>query len=169
MYEAAGAAACSILTEPEFFGGSLDDLRQARASCSLPLLRKDFIVDEYQLVEATLAGADAALLIVAATDDELLRELIAFGHEIGLDLLVEVHDEEDAEVAVAAGAEIVGINNRNLQDARGRPRYRPAAVAGHPGGHDGGRGVGDLGSRRRAPPGGGRCRRDPGRRGPYAG
>lgn len=115
MYEAAGASACSILTEPEFFGGSLDDLREARAACSLPLLRKDFIVDEYQLVEARLAGADAALLIVAATGDELLRELIAFGHEIGLDLLVEVHDEEDAEIAVAAGAEIVGINNRNLK------------------------------------------------------
>jgi indole-3-glycerol phosphate synthase len=114
-YEAAGAAACSILTEPEFFGGSLDDLRHARAACSLPLLRKDFIVDVYQLVEARLAGADAALLIVAATGDELLRELLAFGHEIGLDLLVEVHDEDDAEIAVAAGAEIVGINNRNLK------------------------------------------------------
>lgn len=115
MYETAGAAACSILTEPEFFGGSLNDLRQARAACSLPLLRKDFIIDEYQLVEARLAGADAALLIVAAIGDELLGELIAFGHEIGLDLLVEVHDEEDAEIAVAAGAEIVGINNRNLK------------------------------------------------------
>jgi indole-3-glycerol phosphate synthase len=114
-YEAAGAAACSILTEPQFFGGSLDDLRAARAACSLPLLRKDFIVDEYQLVEAKLAGADAALLIVAALDDDRLRELLAFGHELGLDLLVEVHDEDDAEIAVAAGAEIVGINNRNLK------------------------------------------------------
>ncbi len=115
MYEAAGASACSILTEPEFFGGSLDDLRDARAACSLPLLRKDFIIDEYQLVEARIAGADAALLIVAATGDELLRDLLAFGHDIGLDLLVEVHDEDDAEIAVAAGAEIVGINNRNLK------------------------------------------------------
>ena len=115
MYEAAGASACSILTEPAFFGGSLDDLRNARAACSLPLLRKDFIVDEYQLVEARLAGADAALLIVAATGDERLHELLAFGQEIGLDLLVEVHDEDDAEIAVAAGAEIVGINNRNLE------------------------------------------------------
>lgn len=114
-YEAAGAAACSILTEPDFFGGSLDDLRRAREACSLPLLRKDFIIDPYQLVEARLAGADAALLIVAATGEELLGELLAFGHQIGLDLLVEVHDEDDAEVAVAAGAEIVGINNRNLK------------------------------------------------------
>lgn len=114
-YEAAGAAACSILTEPKYFGGSLDDLRAARAACSLPLLRKDFIIDEYQLVEARLAGADAALLIVAALDEDLLADLLAFGHGIGLDLLVEVHDEDDAEIAVEAGAEIVGINNRNLK------------------------------------------------------
>lgn len=115
MYEAAGASACSILTEPKFFGGRLADLREARQACSLPLLRKDFIIDRYQLVEARLAGADAALLIVAATGDKLLRKLLAFGHEIGLDLLVEIHDEDDAEIAVAAGAEIVGINNRNLK------------------------------------------------------
>ena len=115
MYERAGASACSILTEPTSFGGRLNDLREARQACSLPLLRKDFIVDEYQLAEAKLAGADAALLIVAALDDDRLRELLAFGHQLGLDLLVEVHDEEDAEIAVAAGAEIVGINNRNLK------------------------------------------------------
>jgi indole-3-glycerol phosphate synthase len=114
-YDAGGASACSILTEPQFFGGSLDDLREARAAVSLPLLRKDFIVDEYQLVEARLAGADAALLIVAATGPELLGDLLQFGHELGLDLLVEVHDEEDVEIAVEAGAEIVGINNRNLK------------------------------------------------------
>lgn len=114
MYEAAGASACSILTEPAFFGGSLDDLREARSACSLPLLRKDFIIDEYQLVEARLAGADAALLIVAALDRDLLADLLAFGHDVGLDLLVEVHDEDDAEVAIESGAEIVGINNRNL-------------------------------------------------------
>lgn len=115
MYEAAGASACSILTEPKFFGGKLADLREAREATTLPLLRKDFIIDRYQLAEARLAGADAALLIVAATGDKLLRKLLAFGHEIGLDLLVEVHDEEDCEIAVAAGAEIVGINNRNLK------------------------------------------------------
>ncbi len=115
IYEAAGASACSILTEPSFFGGRLNDLREAREACSLPLLRKDFIIDRYQLVEARLAGADAALLIVAATGEKQLRKLLAFGQEIGLDLLVEVHDEEDTEIAVAAGAEIVGINNRNLK------------------------------------------------------
>jgi len=82
---------------------------------SLPLLRKDFIIDEYQLVEACLAGADAALLIVAATGPELLGDLLHFGHQLGLDLLVEVHDEDDVEIAVEAGAEIVGINNRNLK------------------------------------------------------
>ncbi len=114
-YEAAGAAACSILTEPHFFGGSLDDLRVARAACTLPLLRKDFIVDEYQLVEARLAGADAALLIVAALDPAELEHLLGFAHGIGLDCLVEVHDEDDAQVAVESGAEIVGINNRNLK------------------------------------------------------
>jgi indole-3-glycerol phosphate synthase len=115
MYEAAGASACSILTEPTCFGGRLHDLREAREACSLPLLRKDFIIDRYQLVEARLAGADAALLIVSATGEKQLRELLAFGLEIGLDLLVEVHDEEDAKIAVAAGAEIVGINNRDLK------------------------------------------------------
>lgn len=115
MYEAAGASACSILTESEFFGGGLDDLREARAACGLPLLRKDFIVDAYQLVEARLAGADAALLIVAALDPDELADLLAYGQSLGLDLLVEVHDEDDVEAAVAAGAEIVGINNRNLK------------------------------------------------------
>ncbi len=114
-YQDAGAAACSILTEPQFFGGSLDDLREARRGCRLPLLRKDFIVDEYQLVEARLAGADAALLIVAATGPELLADLLAAGAELGLDLLVEVHEEDEIQVAVEAGSEIVGINNRNLK------------------------------------------------------
>ncbi len=115
MYEAAGASACSILTEPAFFGGSLDDLRAARAACTLPLLRKDFIVDEYQLVEARLAGADAALLIVAALEPDELADLLHVGSELGLDCLVEVHDDEDVGIAVDAGAEIIGINNRNLK------------------------------------------------------
>jgi indole-3-glycerol phosphate synthase len=114
MYEESGASACSILTEPRFFGGSLDDLREARGATRLPLLRKDFIVHEYQLVEARLAGADAALLIVAGLDRAELADLLAFGHDIGLDLLVEVHDEDDVETAIESGAEIVGINNRNL-------------------------------------------------------
>jgi indole-3-glycerol phosphate synthase len=114
-YEAAGAAACSILTEPQFFGGSLDDLRAARAACELPLLRKDFIVDEYQLVEARLAGADAALLIVAALEPDQLADLLHIGSDLGLDCLVEVHEEDEVEIAVDAGAEIIGINNRNLK------------------------------------------------------
>lgn len=114
-YEIGGAAACSILTEPQFFGGSLDDLRAARAACSLPLLRKDFIVDCYQLAEARLAGADAALLIVAALEEEEFAELLHFGGELGLDLLVEAHTEDEVQAAVDGGAEIVGINNRNLK------------------------------------------------------
>ncbi len=115
MYQDAGASACSILTEPDFFGGSLDDLREARAACDLPLLRKDFIVDEYQLAEARHAGADAALLIVAALEPEHFADLLHFGQNLGLDLLVEVHEEDEVVVAVEAGAEIIGINNRNLK------------------------------------------------------
>jgi indole-3-glycerol phosphate synthase len=114
-YERGGAAAASILTEPHFFGGSLDDLRTARAACTLPLLRKDFIIDPYQLAEARLAGADAALLIVAALDGEQFAELLQTGQDLGLDLLVEAHTEDEVETAVEAGAEIVGINNRNLR------------------------------------------------------
>ncbi len=114
-YERAGAAACSILTEPHRFGGSLDDLREARAATRLPLLRKDFIVDPYQLAEARLAGADAALLIVAALDEDELRDLLQFGGDLGLDVLVEAHEEDEVLAAVEAGAEIVGINNRNLK------------------------------------------------------
>lgn len=114
-YEAGGASACSILTEPHFFGGSLDDLRAARAACSLPLLRKDFIVDSYQLAEARLAGADAALLIVAALEPEEFTDLLQAGHDLGLDILVEAHTEDEVQAAVEAGAEIIGINNRNLK------------------------------------------------------
>ncbi len=114
-YQEAGASACSILTEPDFFGGSLDDLRTARAATRLPLLRKDFIVDEYQLVEARHAGADAALLIVAALEPERLAELLAYAHSLGLDVLVEAHEDSEVETAVDVGAEIIGINNRNLK------------------------------------------------------
>ena len=120
-YEAAGAAACSILTEPQFFGGSLADLEEARAACAIPLLRKDFVVDEYQLLEARLAGADAALLIVAALDEDVLTDLLQFAHELGLDCLVEVHEEDEVKVAVEAGAEIVGVNNRNLKSLQVDP------------------------------------------------
>lgn len=113
-YQDAGASAVSVLTEPKWFGGSLDDLVEARAAIQLPILRKDFIVDPYQLLEARVAGADAALLIVAALGRKRLAELMAAAHEIGLDTLVEVHDEKEVEKAVEAGAEIIGINNRDL-------------------------------------------------------
>jgi indole-3-glycerol phosphate synthase len=113
-YEAAGAAACSVLTEGPHFQGSLDDLVEARAACNLPLLRKDFIVHPYQLLEARLAGADAALLIVAALGDGRLEELMHAAADLGLDCLVEVHDEEEVGAAIEAGAELLGINNRNL-------------------------------------------------------
>jgi indole-3-glycerol phosphate synthase len=115
-YEQGGASALSVLTEGPHFGGSLEDLRAARAACSLPILRKDFIVDEFQLHEALAAGADAVLLIVAALTPEQLASLHAQANAIGLDALVEVHDERELETALAAGAEIVGVNNRDLRD-----------------------------------------------------
>ncbi len=114
-YAAGGAAAISVLTEQRRFGGSLADLRAVRAAVDVPLLRKDFIVTEYQLVEARAAGADLALLIVAALDDETLRRLHDTAGELGLTVLVEVHDEAETERAVALGAELVGVNARNLK------------------------------------------------------
>jgi indole-3-glycerol phosphate synthase len=113
-YERAGARAVSVLTEGEYFGGSLDDLVEARAACDLPLLRKDFVVDEYQLLEARAAGADAVLLIVAALSEDHLGHLMAVASDLGMDSLIEVHDEEEVETAVEAGAEVLGINNRDL-------------------------------------------------------
>lgn len=113
-YQRAGASAVSVLTEPHWFGGSLDDLVEARAACDLPLLRKDFVVDEYQLLEARVAGADAVLLIVAALDRGRMQELMAAASDLGLDVLVEVHDEKEVEAAVESGAEVIGINNRDL-------------------------------------------------------
>ena len=114
-YEAAGAAAVSVLTEPEHFGGSLEDLRLARAATLLPALRKDFVVDPYQVWEAWASGADAVLLIVAAVSDAELRGLLATAMEATLDALVEVHDREELDRALAAGARIVGVNNRDLR------------------------------------------------------
>jgi indole-3-glycerol phosphate synthase len=114
-YERGGAAALSILTEPGSFGGSLDDLRAAREASSLPILRKDFIVDPYQLYEAAVGGADAILLIVAALDDSALRLLHDEARGLDLDCLVEVHDEPDLERALELDCDVIGINNRNLR------------------------------------------------------
>lgn len=114
-YEKAGAAAISVLTEPTFFDGSLKHLRDVRAQVSTPLLRKDFVVTSYQVVEAAAAGADAVLLIVAALDDRQLSDLGAVARECGLDTLVEVHDREELTRAIDAGAEVVGVNSRNLR------------------------------------------------------
>jgi indole-3-glycerol phosphate synthase len=115
-YERGGAAAVSILTEPFHFGGSLDDLRAARATTTLPVLRKDFIVDPYQIYEAAAAGADAILLIVAALAPDPLDELLQESRSLDLDALVEVHDERELEVALDVEADVLGINNRDLVD-----------------------------------------------------
>jgi indole-3-glycerol phosphate synthase len=114
-YEAGGARALSVLTEEDFFGGHLGDLRQARAATRLPTLRKDFLVDPYQVWEAWIAGADAVLLIVAALGEKDLRKLLDTALEAGLDPLVEVHDERELDTALTCGARLVGVNNRDLQ------------------------------------------------------
>lgn len=117
-YEAGGAAVISVLTEQRRFGGSLADLEAVRARVDVPILRKDFIVTAYQLWEARAYGADLVLLIVAALDQEALVSLIERAESIGLTPLVEVHDEEEIERAVAAGAKIIGVNARNLKDLK---------------------------------------------------
>ena len=114
-YQAAGADAVSVLTEPSRFAGSLDDLRAVTAAVRLPVLRKDFIVDPYQIWEAADAGAAAVLLIVAALPDAELVALLAECHDCGLDALVEVHGADELDRALAVGARLVGINNRNLR------------------------------------------------------
>ena len=114
-YERGGAAAISVLTETRRFGGTLADLVAVRAVVDTPLLRKDFIVTDYQLVEARAAGADLALLIVAALDDDELCRLHDLARELGLTVLVEIHDEAEAERAVHLGAELIGVNARNLR------------------------------------------------------
>lgn len=116
IYEQSGACAMSVLTEEANFDGSLTDLRAAREACSLPILRKDFVIDRYQLYEARAAGADAVLLIVAALRDAELASLHEHAHALGLDVLVEVHDGDELARAAAVGAEIVGVNNRDLRD-----------------------------------------------------
>jgi len=115
-YERGGAAAVSILTEPFHFGGSLEDLRTARAACELPVLRKDFVVDPYQLYESAAAGADAILLIVAALEPDVLYELLSEARALDLDALVEIHDERELDIALDVEADVLGINNRDLGD-----------------------------------------------------
>ncbi|MGA9284891.1 MAG: indole-3-glycerol phosphate synthase TrpC [Solirubrobacteraceae bacterium] len=115
-YEHGGASAISVLTEEHNFEGSLADLRAARAACDLPLLRKDFVVDPYQLYEARVAGADAVLLIVAALGAQELASLHEKATSLGLDVLVEVHDSHELAVAASAGASLIGVNNRDLRD-----------------------------------------------------
>jgi indole-3-glycerol phosphate synthase len=115
-YERGGAAAVSVLTEGSSFAGSLEDLSLARRACQLPILRKDFIIDPYQLHEARAAGADAVLLIVAALHDDEIVSLRLAARELGLDVLVEVHDQAELRRALRAGAELIGINNRDLRD-----------------------------------------------------
>ena len=133
-YEAAGAAAVSMLTDRRYFDGELAFLAAARPALGIPLLRKDFIIDPYQVAEARAAGADAVLLIVAALDDAELRELHAVAASFGMDALVEVHDEAEAARAVAAGARLVGVNHRDLRtfqmDLGLTGRLAPAVPAG---------------------------------------
>ena len=114
-YADAGAAAISVLTEPTFFDGELSHLAAVRAVTDLPILRKDFIVDRYQMLEAKAAGADAILLIVAALAPTALQQLHREATEVGLDVLVEIHDISELPIALDAGAAIVGVNNRNLR------------------------------------------------------
>jgi indole-3-glycerol phosphate synthase len=137
QYEAGGAAAISVLTEPTFFDGALAHLTAVRDAVELPLLRKDFVVDDYQLVEARAAGADAVLLIVAALEQSELVRLQSRAWELGLATLVEVHDDEELARAVGSGARLIGVNNRNLRtlavDVSASDRlaaHMPAGVVG---------------------------------------
>lgn len=114
-YAEAGAACLSVLTDEKFFGGALADLVTVRAAVDRPIIRKDFMIDPYQIDEARLAGADAILLIVSALDDETLGRLFGHARSRALDVLVEVHDEAELERARALGADLVGVNNRNLK------------------------------------------------------
>lgn len=133
-YAASGAAAISVLTNAEFFGGTLEDLEAVRAAVEVPVLRKDFVVDDYQLEEARAAGADAVLLIVAALDPVTLRDLARYARDLGLETLVEVHDADELADALAAGGDVIGVNNRDLRtfvtDLATSERVAAAAPAG---------------------------------------
>jgi len=113
-YEAFGAAAISVLTEEDYFKGNIEDLITARNLTDLPILRKDFVFDEFQVYEAALIGADAILLIVAMLDDETLQKLYSLACDLGLDVLVETHNLEELVRAISLGSKIIGVNNRNL-------------------------------------------------------
>ncbi len=115
-YEKAGAGAISVLTEPEYFLGSIEYLKEIRQAVSIPLLRKDFTVDEYMIYEAKVAGADLVLLICSLLDADTLKRYRELCDELGLSALVEAHDEAEISMAVEAGARVIGVNNRNLKD-----------------------------------------------------
>ena len=115
-YEQAGASAISVLTEPYFFKGSNDYLKEIAENVSIPILRKDFTIDEYMIWEAKSLGASAILLIVSILDDVQLKRYLDLAHELGLSAIVETHDEDEIRTAIGAGAEIIGVNNRNLAD-----------------------------------------------------
>ena len=133
-YERGGATALSVLTEGPNFDGSLEDLRAARVACELPILRKDFIVDEYQLHEAKVARADAVLLIVAALEQQELISLHERARTLGLDVLVEVHDRDELRTALGVGAKLIGINNRDLRDFSVDVERTAQLMGGIPGG-----------------------------------
>lgn len=133
-YASAGAAAISVLTEPTFFDGAIEHLRQVRQAVGVPLLRKDFIVTRYQVLEAAAAGADAVLLIAAALSDEELGARVRDAEQSGLAALVEVHDEDELARAIDAGARIVGVNSRNLRTLDVDPRVHDRLAEKIPGG-----------------------------------
>ncbi|MBK9156188.1 MAG: indole-3-glycerol phosphate synthase TrpC [Chloracidobacterium sp.] len=114
-YQKGGAAAISVLTEEDHFGGSLEDLKHVRDAVELPILRKDFVIDEFQIYESAAAGADAVLLIVSALTSESLQDFQRLAHSLGLDAIVEVHDREEMARAIDVGAALIGVNNRNLR------------------------------------------------------
>ena len=127
--ESAGAAALSVLTEEDFFHGSLKNLRDARKNTSLPVLRKDFIFDPWQVWESRANDSDSFLLIVAALGDIQLSELIGLGRELGMEPIVEVHSREELQRAMAAGAQIIGVNNRDLKTLTVRPEISYSLIA----------------------------------------